>query len=303
MTESNRPAAVPAWHTRLLDRIQNLAADRARILRQGYRMSDGDTDAVVLAWRTQLQLLATSREEIVTQALAVGISQIDVGDALLLGHQGFRAPVDTAGTAEPGDRVREMMTDSVVNDTWQLQHMAAIHVVRDHHLLTDAHYFQDPQIPAQFERNMAALWMRATAVAQAISLSAEEAAGMWATDTRGWHQVLAASVDRYDPGGVEERWRAFAWQGIAERVHRDLAVLRMDPSHTEVLAPIPNPHTMFEQVTQALRVGVDDSAAGVMDPTVDAALSADTDLRWEPLPASDANAGPTATNSPPGAEI
>ncbi|MRH92204.1 hypothetical protein GFY24_33030 [Nocardia sp. SYP-A9097] len=157
MTEPNSstPAAsVPTWRVRLLDRIQNLAADHSRVLRQGYEGSEGGGEASVLAWRTQLQLLAISREEVVTQARAVGISRIDVDDAVFLGEQGFRAPVDSV---QPGDRVREMMIDGVVNDTWQLQHMAAIHVVRDQQLLSDAHYFEDPQVLAQYERNMAAL--------------------------------------------------------------------------------------------------------------------------------------------------
>ncbi|MET9491161.1 hypothetical protein [Nocardia sp. NPDC006630] len=293
-------ASVPTWRARLLDRIQNLAADRARVLQQGYQITEGAGDSAVLAWRTQLQLLAISREETVTQALSVGISRIDVGDALLQGHQGFRAPLDMV---EPGDRVREMMIDGVVNDTWQLQHMAAIHVVRDQQLPSDAHYFEDPQVPAQYERNMAALWMRATTVSQAISLTPAESAGMWATDPGGWQQIIGASVATYDAAGLEERWRIYAWPGIAESAHRDLTALGIDPSHADAISPIPGPHTMFEHVTQALRAGPGNSEAHIIGQAVDAALASDTDLQWPPFPTPDNGAAPPKTDASPGVEL
>ncbi|WP_405135466.1 hypothetical protein [Nocardia sp. NBC_01388] len=276
-----------------------MSVDFARVLRQGYQPSGGGSDASVLAWRTQLQLMAVSREEVITQALAVGLSPVDVEDARMLGNQGFRAPIDGV---EPGDRVREAMVDGVVNDTWQLQHMAAIHRVREQHLLSDADPFQDPQVSAQYERNMAALWMRASAVSRAIALTAEEYEGMWPTDVAGWQRILRV-VGIYDDQGLEERWRTYAWPGIAEGVHRDLTALRIDPSQAFVNEPIPSPHTMLDEVAHAQSAPWSAPEALTIDRAVQAALSHESGLDWSSSLAPDSGTAPPVIDTSLGTEL
>ncbi|MEU6585897.1 hypothetical protein [Nocardia sp. NPDC046763] len=278
MTEPNPPTAMagePAWRLRLLERIQNLAADRARVLQQGCQIGTGGEDAPLLAWRTQLHLLADAREEVETHAKAIGIAQEHIDDARLLGNRGFRVHSD----ARFGNPVREKMIDGVVADTWQLQHMAALHMVGALHPSTIG-AGTDSEAAAQFERNMAAVWMRATAVSHAISLTAEEYAGMWATDTTAWQRVLAATVDTYDTQGLEERWRVYAWPGLADEAHRDLRALGIHPADAFAPEPIPSPRAMYEQISTALDVTDDAALAHTIDTAVDAALPTAVQLAW-----------------------
>ncbi|MFE2999736.1 hypothetical protein ACFXG4_32645 [Nocardia sp. NPDC059246] len=280
MTEPNPPTAMagePAWRLRLLERIQDLAADRARVLHQGYQTGAGGGDAAVLAWRTQLHLLADAREEVETHATAIGIAAEHIDDARLLGNRGFRVHSD----ARSGNPVREKMIDDVVADTWQLQHMAALHVVGALHPGTIGPG-TDSEAAAQFERNMAAVWMRATAVSHAISLTAEERAGMWATDTTGWQRVLAATVDTYDTQDLEERWRVYAWPGLADEAHRDLRALGIDPADAFAPEPIPSPRAIYEQISIALDASDDAALAHTIDTAIDAALPVEAELGWIP---------------------
>ncbi|MRH92205.1 hypothetical protein GFY24_33035 [Nocardia sp. SYP-A9097] len=125
---------------------------------------------------------------------------------------------------------------------------------------------------------------------------------MWATDAGGWQQILAASVDTYDARGLEERWRIYAWPGIADGAHRDLAALGMDPSNAFAIEPIPAPHTMFEHVTHALSAERDDPGANAIDHAVDAALPNDPDLDWPTSPAVESGPGSPAPDASTGAE-
>ncbi|MFE3757930.1 hypothetical protein ACFXO9_26785 [Nocardia tengchongensis] len=301
MTEPNPPTSMtgqPAWRLRLLDRIQNLAADRARVLQHGYQIPAATIGGTpVLAWRTQLHLLADARDEVEAHARGLGIAQVHIDDARLLGNQGFHVHSD----AGPGNPVREKMIDGVVNDTWQLQHMAAIHVVaalRPNTVGAGA----DSEMAAQLERNMAALWMRATAVSHAVTLTAEEYAGMWATDAPGWQRVLSATVDAYDSPGLEERWRIYAWPGLADEAHRDLRALGINPADTFAPEPIPLPHTMYEQVSSALDHTVDTAVAHTIDHAIDTALPTGHELNWSTQPPEIPDSAPPVAGPSPGAE-
>ncbi|MFE3228588.1 hypothetical protein [Nocardia sp. NPDC059228] len=300
MTEPNPPTAMtgePRWRLRVLDRIQNLAADRVRVLQQGYQITGMNGDAQVLAWRTQLHLLADARAEVEAHARAVGIADAHIEDARLLGHRGFRVYSD----AHAGNPVRDKMIDGVADDTWQLQHMAAIHMV--------GALWPSPigagagsQVAAQFERNMAAVWMRATAVSHAISLTAEEYAGMWATDVPGWQRVLAATVDTFDHAGLEERWRIYAWPGLAEEAHRDLRALGIDPAEAFAPDPIPLPHTMYEQASAAIDAAGHTVMAQVIDHAIDTALPTEAELAWTTEPAEGSGGSAPPVDPSPGAE-
>lgn len=281
---------LPGWQERLLLRIQSLAADRARVLHQGYEYparthellaQSGDagiSDVAILTWRTRLSQLATTRVEIETHASALGITDEIIEDARLLGNHGIHPdPAQLRGS----DPVRDMMVDGVANDVWQLQHMAAVKIAHRHLFDPDSAGIAAPNMEAaQFERNMASLWMRANTVAQAVGLRADEYAGMWATDADGWQQVLTATVFTYDPDAVEERWRVYAWRGIADAAERTLAAVGIDLANAHNADPVPSPHAMLTQAEHALY-----SAPGTAEETaatqaVDAALPVGTGTEW-----------------------
>lgn len=282
------PEELSDWQTRLLLRIQSLAAERARVLRQGYDAparthellaepgTAGISEASILGWRTRLAQLASARAETEAHARALGIAEDLVEDAALLGTHGI--PPDPR-QLRSGDRVREMMIDGVAGDAWQLQHMAAIHVAHRHLVSLNTPGTSLPSAEgAQFERNMAALWMRANTVAHAIGMTADECAGMWATDSQGWQQILTSTVFTYTPDDIEERWRIYAWRGIADAAERTLAAVGIDLADALTDDPVPAPHIMLAHANNAL-YAVPGTATDP-GPGIDAALPPGTGTDW-----------------------
>ncbi|PPJ37496.1 hypothetical protein C5E45_15380 [Nocardia nova] len=246
MTEPQSPLVQrrPVWQQRLLDRIQDLSDDRARLLREGYDTPPGAGELSMLAWRTQLLQLAADRSEIEARAFAIGIPPAEVGAARAAGSRGRRADLNP----EPGaDALREHMMGWVASDVWQIQHMAGIDVAHRMRAVTDAPRFEpEPWMVAQFERNLSALWIRAGNVADAIGLTVDESAGMWARTGRDWQRILDATTHTYDNEAVEERWRVYARPGIETSVIRDATAitLRLDVALFEQPVRIPTPHAM-----------------------------------------------------------
>lgn len=284
MTEPQSPRVQrrPGWQQRLLDRIQDLSDERGRLLRAGYDTPPAAGELSMLAWRTQLLQLAADRAEIETHAHAIGIPDTAIAAARAAGSSGRRA--DTP--PEPGvDAVREHVLTWVSSDVWQMQHMAAIDVARRMRRVTATPRFEpEPGMVAQYERNLSALWIRAGNVADAIGLTVDESAGMWARTSSDWQRLLAATTHTYDDEAVEERWRVFARPGIETSVIRDATAitLRVEVALSEQPVRIPAPHTMK---TAAAAAFLTHSSTGAdADPITDAidrALPAETDhTRW-----------------------
>ncbi|MFF0458413.1 hypothetical protein [Nocardia africana] len=242
--QSPRVQRRPVWQQRLLDRIQDLSDDRGRLLREGYDTPSGAGEFAMLAWRTQLLQLAADRSEIEAHAHAIGIPPADIAAARAAGSRGRRADLNP----EPGvDAVREHVMGWVASDVWQIQHMAAIDVTHRMRAVTDAPRFEpEPGRVAQFERNLSALWIRAGNVADAIGLTVDESAGMWARTSSDWQRILDATTHTYDNEALEERWRVYARPGIETSVVRDATAitLRVDVALSEQPVRIPTPHAM-----------------------------------------------------------
>ncbi|NKY43587.1 hypothetical protein [Nocardia cerradoensis] len=283
MTDPQAPRVQrrPVWQQRLLDRIQDLSDDRGRLLREGYDTPPGAGELSMLAWRTQLLQLAADRSEIEARAHAIGIPPAEVAAARAAGSRGRRADLNP----EPGaDAVREHVMGWVASDVWQIQHMAAIDVAHRRRAVTDAPRFEpEPGMVAQFERNLSALWIRAGNVADAIGLTVDESAGMWARTSSDWQRILDATTHSYDDEALEERWRVYASPGIETSVIRDATAitLRVDVALSEQPVRIPTPHAMK---TAAAAAFLSRPATGA-DPIADAierALPAEADhTRWD----------------------
>lgn len=278
MTDPPPPTATadqPPWRQRLLDRIQNLAADQIRVFRLGYQSVDGDGESPALAWYTRLRELAGAREEIEAHAWGVGIAQAHIDDARISGHQGFHVDSDT----EPGNAVREKIIDRIAADTWQLQHMVAIHAARTVQSSPSGAEI-DSESTDPFERTMAAVWMRATAFSHAINLTAEEYAGMWASDEEAWLRVLSATLASYDHADREERHRIYSGPTLVDEAHRDLRALGLDPAAPLEHGPIPSPHDMYQHVSTLLEEIRDTPMEYTIENAVDIMLPAGIELPW-----------------------
>ncbi|WP_063065731.1 hypothetical protein [Nocardia violaceofusca] len=283
MTDSQSPRVQrrPVWQQRLLDRIQDLSDDRGRLLRAGYDTPPGAGELSMLAWRTQLLQLAADRSEIEARAHAIGIPPADIAAARAAGSRGHRSDL----SPEPGaDAVREHVMGWVASDVWQIQHMAAIDVAHRMRAVTDAPRFEpEPGMVAQFERNLSALWIRAGNVADAIGLSVDEAAGMWARTSSDWQRLLAATTQTYDDEAVEERWRVYARSSIETSVIRDATAitLRVHVAVSEHPVRIPTPHAMKTAAAAAFLSHSSAGSAPITD-AIDRAVPAEADhTRWD----------------------
>ncbi|MEU6559274.1 hypothetical protein [Nocardia nova] len=282
MTQSHeQPQDRPVWQQRLLDRIQDLSAHRARLLREGYEHPPGAGDVPVLAWRTQLLHLGADRGEVETHARAIGIGEDDIAAERAAGGHGRLA----AGPGPDVDVVREHMVTGVANDVWQMQHMAVLDVARRLRRITTTPRFEPgPETVAQFERNMGAFWLRAGNVADAIGLTADEHAGMWATTSSEWRRIVDATAQTYDSEGIEERWRIYARSGIESELVRDATAMRLPLERvlSEHVTRIPAPKTMKVAAAAAF-VEQPTVGLGEVDESVARALPVEADgASWEP---------------------
>lgn len=282
----------PVWQQRLLDRIQDLSDDRGRLLRAGYDTPPGAGELSMLAWRMHLLQLGADHTEIETHARAIGIPDAEIAAARSAASRGRRADI----RPEPGvDAVRGHVTTWVASDAWQMQHMAAIDAARRTRAVTDTPRFEpEPWMVAQFERNLSALWIRAGNVADAIGLTVDESAGMWARTGGEWRRILDATIDTYDDEALEERWRVYARSGIETSAVRDATAvsLRVDVARSAQTVRIPTPHAMKTAAAAALLSHSSVGADTIAD-AIDRALPAQADpTRWEAAPPTDPHQAP-----------
>ncbi|MGQ4618991.1 hypothetical protein [Nocardia sp. R7R-8] len=276
---------LPSWKLRLLERIQDTAADHTRVLRQGcpiYQPRYGSGDEVQLhTWRSHLRALEADRSEIELHAAAVGVPESAITAARVAGVRGLRwaDSAHSPNTMRRGeDPVRAHMVEGIAADVWQLEHMAAISVEYRLRGLDDIGA-DDPGAREQFDRNMAAVWTRANETAHVVGLSAAERAQLWDRDSAGWLKLVSVTVRGYDDPALLERWRVYAWRGIEHDARRALdplagqAVTSPEPSG----AP-PAPQLLIDCAAEALstttpgqvapEAGIDAVAAAAPDRDV-----------------------------------
>ncbi len=321
VTETRLPWEVlPPWKARLLEDIQELSVERARLLRRGYPTytPGGDGEFRIQSWRSRLRVLDGLRNEAQIHARAVEVPPPWIEAARLLGRQGVRwAERDPAPPRPPcGPEARRVwVLNLLADDVWQLEHMAAITAARRARMAgCGIHSEPDPVMASQFHNNMTAVWQRACELALAINLFDSEREQLWVRSAHGWGVLLAATVHTYDADILEERWRIHAWPGI-EREARDgvdnirdtLDRHRARVLDAEVLPPRPQQliqHAMHHLWhSGAEGDGVEYTASTAPDDAaVNAALPDELELSWSAEPAHEPEPGPARFPREPGRE-
>ncbi|MGY1898398.1 hypothetical protein [Nocardia gipuzkoensis] len=296
---------LPSWKLRLLERIQNTAADHTRVLRQGYPTYQphyGSGEIPIQTWRTHLRALEADRGEIELHAAAVGLPDSAITAARAAGQRGVRwgDSVHSPRTMRHGeDPVRAHMVEGIAADIWQLEHMAAISV--EHRLRgLDDTVADDPAAREQFDRNMAALWTRANETAHVVGLSAGRRAALWERDGAGWLKLVSVTVRGYDDAGLQERWRAYAWPGIEHEALRAVDTLATDQVTRQVPGVVPpTPEVLLDRAAEALSTVTPGQVAAEagLGAAVDAALPADLTAVWDSEPAGEPDIRPPETGS------
>ncbi|MGV9822952.1 hypothetical protein [Nocardia xishanensis] len=279
---------LPSWKLGLLERIQNTAAEHARVLVNGhpvYQSHYGSGDVQIQSWRTHLRALAADRAEIEIHAAAVGVPDAAIAQVRSAGLRGQRweDSVASSRAMRDGDNpVRAQLVDGIAGDVWQLEHMAAIHVA--HQLRGfDGRVPRDAEADSQFDRNMTALWSRAADAAIVAGLTGRERDQLWERDPAGWQHLAALTVCSYSDAELHERWRVYAWGGIEHEVRRSSDHLTFnDRSQGDLEAGPPAPHVLIYRATQALLTGpTQEGTDEQIDTAVGAALPHDPSVGWD----------------------
>ncbi|MEV0027912.1 hypothetical protein [Nocardia sp. NPDC050793] len=305
----NQPVSEPdrlaSWKVRLLERIQNLSADHARVLLRGhpdYQPHYGDGHIPIQNWHSHLRALAAERAEIEDHAAAVGISAVAIAEARAVGQRGLQwdDSVHAARTHRHGeDPERAAMIDQIAADVWQLEQMAVITV--EHRLRGfDGRVPRDPAADAQFDANMVALWARADTAARRAGPTGDEAAELWERDPAGW-QAVAMRVRGFDDAELHQRWRTYAWPGIEHSARRTSEHL----TAAEAALTPPTPHVMIHHATNAITT-IDPTLMATNDglsTAVRAALPQSVALDWDSEPATEPEHRPPEPGPSTGHEL
>ncbi|MFE9575306.1 hypothetical protein ACFYO1_02885 [Nocardia sp. NPDC006044] len=273
---------LPSWKLRLLEKIQNTAADRAKALEHAFPVhepGDGAGDLKIQNWRTHLLVLASDLHELQLRARAMGVPHSAVEAVREAGQWGLRWGDSVHSPAvmrygEPPELA--FLVDRIVKDVWDLEHMAVIRV--EHELRNHNRRFpHDPEAAAQFDRNMAALWQRASASAAVVLLSGVEAEEIWGRDEHGWRDLAEVTVRTYSDADLYERWRTLAWRGREHTLGRTTDNLGLSagtdlPGHHP-----PLPEALIERAREALSTESDGQGAG---DQVEVALASTGEASW-----------------------
>ncbi|MBY8862035.1 hypothetical protein K7711_36550 [Nocardia sp. CA2R105] len=279
-------SSLPSWKVRLLERIHDISAAHVRVLDQAYpryELDDGQGDVPVLIWRAQLRTLEVEREDLVEQALGVGVPTDVIYRASEAGAHGvgWERDASSSATNAPGeDLARKYLVERIANDIWRLEHMA---VLSADHLLRELDSTESDA--RQFDRNMHALWNRVNDTAGAIGVRDEERTELWGRDEAGWLRLAAVTVRGYLDSDLQERWRAYAWAGIEHAAARSREFANLDPTVVaERGAAPPIPQALIGCATRAIT----ELAGQQHDSNLSAAAEGTREAPvtvWEPAPA------------------
>ncbi|MBF6176041.1 hypothetical protein [Nocardia blacklockiae] len=215
----------PPWQIRLLQQIQDLAAQRITVLRNGYETYRGSERDALRSWHRDLHQLEQLRLDLVARAIATGLERPWIDDVLIHGHRGVRY-TDTYRPPRTGQPAREELVEGIAADVWQLQHMACLDAARREHLYATGVFEEpDPARHTQFDRNMLILWQRAATVADSIGLSDHDRDQLWATSANGWQRIIAATVATYSDDELYARWHAHTDPAIHTQITRSLTTV------------------------------------------------------------------------------
>ncbi|WP_051021592.1 hypothetical protein [Nocardia araoensis] len=310
---------LPPWKVRLLENIQELSVERAHLLRRGYPTytSGNDSEFQIQSWRSRLRTLDAIRGDAEIHARAEEVPPQWIEAARMLGRHGVRwaerDPAPPRPPRGPGAR-RAWVLNTLADDVWQLEHMAALTAARRAQLAAqDIHSEPDPLLASQFHTNMTAIWQRACQLAVAVDLLDSERGQLWGRNARGWDALLTATVHAYDEDTLEERWLTHAWPGIEREAPEVVDNLRdsIDRSRDQVLYADrlpPRPQQLIQHAIHHWWYNTADDGVGHAtraepdDAAVIAALPDELELAWSTEPATEPEPGAAPAPREPGRE-
>ncbi|WP_378741178.1 hypothetical protein [Nocardia brasiliensis] len=286
------PAELAGWKSRLLDRIEVLAARHERVLRTEYpryRDGDGRGSAVLEGWRSRLRDLDAIRSELELRAELAGVHLELIEAAREGGNEGdhWYHRARNAPAVRADDRGRAPLLDAIAEDMWTLEHMAAVEVARHD---SPRRFTPNSAVQQQYERNMVALWTRVNTTAATAELTEAEHTEMLRRGQEAWIQVFFRTVYGHRDAHIQERWYSYAWPGIEWDANRASVNVLDDPDgHTESRARVPGPGELISEAARALHVGIDEARFAVF-------LLGDEALAHPVLTSKSSPSGPDAAN-------
>lgn len=302
-TPSQTWAVLPAWNVRLLARIHALAAQRTHVRREGHRAHLGG----IRGWRHHLEVLDAAGRDAEIQAASLGIPSTLITEAREQGRRqlrwsGHRHRPDVARVLESA--LHEGI-DELAHTVWKLEHMAALSVARrDRHSLKGVGYEPDSAGAAQFQRNMAALWVRARTLVETLPVPGPEREGLWMRAPEQWRVLMAATVHTYDDSALDLIWTKHADPAIEAIAVRLMSGHGPDEylSAAHRLDLPPTPHQMLAHASHALGAQSWPYTTPADQPigsAVEAALPTEAATDWITDPATESWTPSTGTDAGP----
>ncbi len=257
----------------MLGRITQLAREHDRVAQAGPGGFDGTDGTPQDDWRATLDALTATREATEALAQSAGIPQTVIDGART-------TPAGTAtdtgvGTAEAAGTVpelsgRDLYHDLLLPESWQLERMVAVHVVRAERVRAGVYGFgADPVTAAEVRRALTVAHTRVTALANAAELTTGAAEVLWhGPDAARARHASMAAISGWDDLELEHTWRSHARLAAASPV----PALLTDEAAARTTAA--QPPTLDEFLTRAGLALHSDPAPTPPHPPAAAAIDA-----------------------------
>lgn len=182
---------------KLLQGIQNLAADDQHLIATSHASGGPDLSPVALA---HLDVSRRTRAELEAVAAAVGVPGSVIAYTRAAGDRGHRwQPGQPLLSSEVIDR--DALLAGHLGSVWQLQQMAGI----------GAAIAMRETVPREgfeaFRRVMGVSWQRVGAVGHALDLTPSEREYAWEPSAGSWTDRVAVTVSELEPDAVTRAWR------------------------------------------------------------------------------------------------
>ncbi|WP_280203124.1 hypothetical protein [Nocardia cyriacigeorgica] len=257
---------LPGWQRRLLQGVQDLSCEHARVLNYEFPTYFPGSEAGHLPmqiWRGQLTDVHSQRMQARLRAIDAGIPRATVDAATEAGAYGMRW-ADSPHAPPPSEHPElDHIIDHLAFDAYRLEQMAAMHARRATMHGPLRPHPGETGLPEQTRRNMIATAHRAAVFAQIADLSEVEAAAIWDRDEPTWDRLIGSLMEHVDDFAFVEGWRAATWGHIEATLTADIHTLTdMYGLTTPPQLWPPDPDTLLARAGAAVARNHDRTATG-----------------------------------------
>ncbi|MFD3706156.1 hypothetical protein ACFWUP_23705 [Nocardia sp. NPDC058658] len=281
---------LPSWQLRLLERVQSASYYHWRLMQNppSWSRNIGVGETELFRWQTGVRAQEAELADYELHAAAVEIPDEMVGQVRAAGGRGLRWGDDEATARLPivpetESAVRMMLVSQIVDDVWQLEHMALVRAEYLHREHTGRYRADEPAL-RQLHDSMSAVWRRATLTAAHAELDDVDRGQLWARDAESWRglaRLVGASTADTE---LRRRFQLFAWKGVEIKAEQELATL----SVTGLVVGPPTPIELADSAETALNeVSVADGRGARFEQSIGSAVDATTtsaQSEWDPDP-------------------